>query len=304
MNHLLIAGASSFIGTNYLEKYARSFVQIVVFRPRQKVKKGCQILTNDNLNSYKNSVNIAFYLIHDQYDLEKNLELLQEFIDVCMELKIRNVIFLSSFVVYDFKNYDKVDSKTPYSRNPDPYVQIKQRMEKMIISTVGFSSIHIVQPTIVLGSGGNWTRAFETMRNCPRVKLPRYGKTRCNTIHVDELCLALHKIILGKNCDKRVNKYLLNGHTERTWGQAIGLKSSIIATTNKHRYHESFVINLVIMIIYHIPIFSLKLGILKRLLGKKTSQRGSIKEWTPSGLTREVISYDYKVISSQGTEIC
>ena len=132
MEKLIISGATGFIGGNFLNQYSDQFDQIYAISRTKKLNiKSVQEYTEDEFIEQNGlECEWGLYLTHDNVDLFNNIRLFRKFMRHCVRCKVKNIIVMSSFVVYDFISNEQITRNTPYTRMGEPYVEIKQKIEE------------------------------------------------------------------------------------------------------------------------------------------------------------------------------
>jgi nucleoside-diphosphate-sugar epimerase len=298
MGKLLIAGHSGFIGKHFLGRYRDQFDEIFVYQSRHELVDGLKSSDEISKSPLNCDITAAIYLIHDKFDACNNLKIFKNFLRFCKSRKIPKIIFVSSFVVYDFERYSNVSENTPYSKSKDLYIQTKQKMERLAEGFLDDLSVCIVHPTIVTGDGGNWSRVFSQLKYCPKVVMPNNGRNICNAVNVNSVCEFLFKKIYDDR-NLRFEKCIVNGEADKSWKEYIGLDAEQVLDSNKNRFHDSFLQNAIICGLNLIPNFWLKSNLNKLLnwLANKgqNCHEDRISSWQAVSLTRMVMRANYRV---------
>jgi nucleoside-diphosphate-sugar epimerase len=303
-----VTGGSGFIGSRFIKLFGEKFESV-------KSLDSKTIPLNDYdkiLGSTKNTD----ILIHTAFDhgYKSNIVGIKNILKACKENGIKKLIHISTVSVYDLDFNDKLDENRPYSKFNDPYSKEKRKIEQEIEKYQDRSfDIVILQPTIVYGLGGNWTKYALHVCKAKEVRLPNNGENICNSVYVDDVASAIYQSCLS---NIKYEKILISGDENITWNEfylkqckvlddlALPSNCNIENNTNKNEFHSKNIINFIFILWFKTPlgnIFDLIIGTLKKLRARSYKSTSSDEEMrrflksdigknilTPLGITKKV----------------
>jgi nucleoside-diphosphate-sugar epimerase len=317
-----ITGGSGFIGNRFIELFYDKFDSIKSFD-----SNSCPL---DNYVKILEVTKDIDLLVHTAFDhtYKSNISGIRNILKACEQNNIKKLIHISTVSVYDLDIIGKLDENSPYSKLNDPYSKEKREIEKEIskYKDRGFDII-ILQPTIVYGFGGNWTKYAFHVCKAKEVRLPKSGNEICNAVYVDDVANAIYQSCISK---MKYEKILISGNKTITWKEFYQKQCSILKdlslssncniknNKNENEFHSKRMINFIFILWFKTPfgnIFDLMIGTLKKLRAKSyknTSSNDSLKEFLesdvsenilePLGITKKVHRSKFNVDTSKAKE--
>ena len=207
--NLAVIGGSGFIGNAFINRFGVAFENIKVLDSKDAP-----------LDCYKRILDSTVgidILIHAAFDhsYKSNVVGINNVLKACNANGIKKLIYISSFSVYDPDLTGVVDESSPYSKYNDPYTREKIKVENEINNYKDKRfSVVILQPTIVYGLGGGWTKfAFHAFKSSV-LRLPKFGNGICNSVYVDDVASFIYKSCYT---DISLDKVIVSGNDNITW---------------------------------------------------------------------------------------
>ncbi len=199
-------------------------------------------------------------LIHAAYDAsqpQREGEFARRLVEAGLREGIRTFVFFGSYSTYDALR-DRIDEESPYSDLRIPYLVGKRELENSLRAlSMAHPEARIVmlQPTIVTGEGGSWTRFFNHVANTPLVVLPHSGSAPLNVVDVDIVAEAAVRAALDKTgLSPGFHKFLINGEGAATWAEQIAasasMKPPIILDAGRGLLAEGVMMNMLLCLKY------------------------------------------------------
>ena len=203
---VLITGSSGFIGKILTKKLSKQYKVFSI----DKTKKGrvdnfyhIDLRNKKKLNEFfsKNKVDTIIHLASEIFDenenivYENNIICAQNLIDLAKKYKIKQIIFTSTFSIYE-KNYNNLikESEKPSAKNK--YGLSKFDIEKNL-NLLHNINVTIFRVPIVIGQSRSHRIGilFELIRKGLPIFLIDNGKNKIQFVSVDELNIAIEKTI-------------------------------------------------------------------------------------------------------------
>jgi nucleoside-diphosphate-sugar epimerase len=229
MATLVVTGASGFLGSTFIHQHAHRFDLVKgLGRESRKIAGtnitsiACDLADYLPLLEVTRGVDCVIHTAYDRTDLQKNLIGLKNLINVCRQNRVKRLVYLSSFAVYDPFLEGTLSEEKSYSRHRDPYCRIKQQSEDLLAESFKINELEVIilQPTIVYGILGNWTAHAIKSVASGTLYLPEKGKASCNAVHADDVAEALYlstQADLFNGPRKDVPRFLISGDRAITW---------------------------------------------------------------------------------------
>lgn len=257
--NIAVTGTGGMIGSRFVDMYKEEF-NITCLRSGKDAGRHTYQL-NDYKSIEKNLENIDT-LIHCALDntFKYNLIGLKNFIEAGKSQGLKRLIFLSSFAVYDPYYVGTLSEASPYSKLKDPYTRDKQALENIINSSKSDFKIVILQPTIVYGPKGGWTKHAIDMRLYNSVSLPEKGNMPCNCVYVDDVVKAIYQSTCVE-LHSKITKLLISADTNITWADfykshCIPKDIKIIPQSNLE-FHDNKINNFIFILRFATPLSQL-----------------------------------------------
>ncbi len=313
-----ILGANGFIAKRFAALFSDEFDQFVTLDRKHGALENAEIVEEST-----RGIDVLIHAAFD-HDYKHNILGIHNVLRACTKNKIQKLVYLSTMSVYSPDYTGVLNEEGPYSVLKDPYTKEKQKAEKILAEKAPKSlKVIVLQPAIVYGLGGNWTKFALHAAKAKSIYLPKGGETICNAVYVDDVVQAIYRSCLSVD---RAGTYLISGeviswkyfyqkHAEML--QELSLPNSLSikhAEGNKEFHHNSW-INLIFIIWFKTPLskfFELFLIFLKRIRAKKYSNMNSPatlvaflhspsqREPVPLiGVTRKVHEVEFQVSSEK-----
>jgi len=313
---LAIIGGTGFLGSYFLENYAAQFAQVKCLNRNRDVFEKFSFGPTETIEGKLNDeaaisklLQGMDVLVHAGFDhnYAENVQGMENIIQAIRQKNstVKRVVYLSSYVVYD-RGHKEITEESPQSNYGDIYTEEKLSIEKLIRESASPAEFIILQPTIVLGRGGNWSKVLVEAANSEVVKLSKRGEGICNYVYAKDVADAIYRavVVMSQKFPCAVNSFLITGGTD-TWknvmlSQAgIALKSGLsqpkspkIEDTYDGKYGNSWLENLIISTMYSSAVRLIagptlkfiKQKINERRPGRQISDQ-SMKEYSFRGLS-------------------
>ncbi|MCC7250780.1 NAD-dependent epimerase/dehydratase family protein [Hyphomicrobium sp.] len=238
----LITGASGFIGGRLAEILGEERGVKVRGLVRQfghatrLARFGPEIVAADLTNAEQfhkavEGVDYVFHCAHDMRSRTQNMQGLKNLIDACVRHKVKRLVYVSTFSVYEPFPDGRLSERTRDGDRNWAYVRDKLDMEDLVLKAVREQSLpaSIVQPTIVYGPFSKpWTNAPAEDLVYGTVVLPDRGQGLCNAVYVDDLVdglvlAASHPAAIGE-------RFIISGPEPVAWGDFFGSFADALGT--------------------------------------------------------------------------
>ena len=228
---VLITGASGFIGGRVAEVLTeeqgvkvRGLVRNFGHATRL-ARIGPEIVSADLTNAAQidKAVEGVDYVIHCAHDMRsraQNMQGLQNLIESCVRHKVRRLVYVSTFSVYEPFPDGRLNEETRDGDRSWIYVRDKLDMEEMIFKAVREQNLpaSIVQPAIVYGPfSKSWTNAPAEDLIYGDVILPGRGEGLCNAVYVDDLVDGL--LLAATEPAAIGERFVMSGPEPVGWGE-------------------------------------------------------------------------------------
>lgn len=322
---LAIIGGTGFLGKCFLEEYGPTFSQITLLTRTDtspnKAQVGSLQLINgtlgnrDAIDSLLSGMDV---LVHAGFDhtYTENIRGIRNILYSVNqpENTIRRVVYLSSYVVYD-RGKGTITEESTLSRYCDIYTREKIQIEKIIRQAGSLVEFIILQPTIVLGSGGNWSKVLAEAAQSEIVKLSNGGTATCNFVHVRDVAQAIERAVKipGQHFPAQVTSILITGG-KASWKEVLMVHGQIkanggstegtkarIESTYDGKYGNSLLQNFIIATLYTSILRTLTHPVLKFLKRRIERSKLNSPNFTPSiqysfqGLSKAIQQTDHQV---------
>ncbi len=305
VRNLVITGADGFIGRRFIERYGREYQRVTALvRSRPHPTRAlpdvdyrmCDIA---DLSSLSSSVEHCDAIVHFAYDFAnplRNLDAARHLLTVCRNTGARRLVHLSTIAVYDQTGTGKMTEASPTAKYRDPYTHTKLQIEKVLSSGAGPAGVELVmlQPTIVFGWGGSWTRTALEGCKSERVVLPRGGSGVCNYVYVDDVCQAVFKALAvapdTAAGGPQTRRYIISGPDTVSWREFFQAHCSLVdasrgvdlaASPSKRGFDDNALKNFIFGGLLRMPVaagVTAILGMLRRLRPKGGAHRRALDE--------------------------
>lgn len=238
---VLITGATGFIGGRLAETLLEQGVEVrcavrhfghATRLARLQPKFIAADLANpEQMDKAIEGVDYVFHCAHDMRSRAQNMTGLQNIIAACEKHKVRRLVYVSTFSVYEPFPDGIVSEETRDGDRNWLYVRSKLEMEEMVLKAVREKGLPatIVQPTIVYGPFSKpWTNAPAENLIYGTVILPGSGEGLCNAVYIDDLVdgfilSAVHPAAIGE-------RFIMSGPKPVTWGEFFGSMANALGT--------------------------------------------------------------------------
>jgi nucleoside-diphosphate-sugar epimerase len=317
-----ITGANGFIGSRFIELYKNEF---------EIIKLTSSNVPLNSLEKIISQTKDCDVLVHTAFDhnYKDNILGIKNILKACEINNIKKLIHISTVSVYDPYIEGILNENSSYSTLNDPYSKEKRKIENEIkkYKNSGIDII-ILQPSIVYGFVGNWTKYALHVCKSKALYLPNGGEDICNAIYVDDVAKAIYKSCLS---DVKYEKILISNEEKLTWKEFYQKQCEILKELNlpsncniennnsNNEFHSNVIINFIFILWFKTPlgnIFDLIIGTLKKLRAKSyknTSSKDDLKKilqsvisqdiLIPLGITKKVHSCKFAVDVSKAKKI-
>jgi nucleoside-diphosphate-sugar epimerase len=317
-----VTGANGFIGSRFIELYKNEF----------------EIIKLTSSNAPFNSLEKIIYrtkdcdvLVHTAFDhhYKDNIIGITNIFKACKVNNIKKLIHISTVSVYNPDIQGILNESTPYSKINDPYSKEKRKIENEIEKFKDSSiDIIILQPSIVYGLGGNWTKYALHVCKSKALYLPNSGDDICNAIYVYDVAGAIYKSCFSK---LKYEKVIISNEEKLTWREFYQKQCEILKELNlpsncniennsfKNEFHSKAIINFIFILWFKTPmgnIFDLMISTLKKIRAKSyknTSSKDELKKFlqsdisqdflTPLGITKKVHNCKFVIDTSKAKKL-
>lgn len=321
---IAVTGGSGFLGGCFIELYKNNFDEILTLNSN--------IAPLNDIDKLLNATQGVDVLIHAAFDhnYKYNIIGINNIIDVCIQNNIKKLIHISSISVYDPDIIGALSRKNQYSKIKDPYSNEKQNIEREIKKRAPKSlNIIILQPSIIYGLGGNWTKYALNVCKSASIKLPNKGSQICNAIYVKDVAKAIYQSIVTNTGSQT---FIVSSQTPTTWNEfykkhkqileelKIPSNLEIVDNTDKNQFHSNIAVNFLFFLWFKTPlghVFSLFLEQMKKIRAKKYPTVNSASKlkmfllsnvnqnnMEPIGITRKIHNCHFNLdLSDTSTEL-
>lgn len=238
---VLITGATGFVGGRLAEMLLEQGAEVrCVVRnfghATRIARMGPQIIPADLGNAEQmdkaiEGVDYVFHCAHDMRSAPKNMAGLDNIIASCLKHKVRRLVYVSTFSVYEPFPDGLVNEQTRDGDRGWLYTRTKLEMEARVLSAVRDQQLAatVVQPTIVYGPYSKpWTNAPAENLIYGTVVLPGRGEGICNAVYIDDLVdgfiqAATEPAAIGE-------RFVLSGPSPVSWGEFFEAMASALGT--------------------------------------------------------------------------
>lgn len=329
---IAVTGARGFIGSRFVELYGEQPKVSLTLLASANARHSFFNYALDDYRSIDRALKNVDVLVHCAFDhsYRVNRVGMKNILRACQVNNVKRLVHLSTVSVYEPRAEGVLKESTSYSVLNDPYSREKRAIEQIIDSFDSTFEVVILQPTIVYGLGGNWTRTFFNAGLHKRIALPDGGQCQCNAVYVDDVAMVIHKACNQSLTDRRV-KCLISNDELVTWfdlydrharllGELNGLdeRPEIVSTTEK-TFHDRALVNFIFTLCVKTflgCLFNLVVPLLQQLIsrwrGRQSSteavhypmQKGLIDGTvSPSGMSRLVHRAKFSVDISKARSL-
>lgn len=271
---IAVTGATGFIASRFIELYQNQFAEVISLSSKNAPLNGYQAI-----EKHLQGVDAVVHTAFDHY-YQHNIQGLKNIIQACKKNNVQKLIFLSTVSVYDPNTKTELTEDSAYSSYNDPYAKEKIQLEQMLSNVKGLDVI-ILQPTIVYGLGGAWTKYAINACKHQQLMLPNKGEYACNAVYVDDVAQAIFKAIQVQNIS--FAKFLISGNEQVNWKQFYQLHHQVLSThhlpsdlsvsvATESEFHSKALFNLIFQLWFktklHI-VFDNTIRLLKKMREKK-----------------------------------
>ncbi len=237
----LITGATGFIGGRLAEVLLQQGVKVRCLvrnfgHATRIARMGPEIVPADLSNAEQVDKAIAGvdYVVHCAHDMRsrpQNITGLQNIIAACAKHKVKRLVYVSTFSVYEPFPDGRVSEETRDGDRSWVYVRSKLEMEEMVLAAVREQKLPatIVQPTVVYGPFSKpWTNAPAENLIYGTVVLPDRGEGLCNAVYIDDLVDGF--VLAATRPEAIGERFILSGPEPVTWGEFFGTFAGALAT--------------------------------------------------------------------------
>lgn len=317
-----VTGGSGFIGSKFIELHSEKFESI-----KSLDSKNCPIGVYQKILEATKDIDV---LVHTAFDhsYKNNVSGIKNILKACEQNGIKKLIHISTVSVYKPDLSGILDENSPYSKLNDPYSKEKRKIEQEIEKYKKRDlDIVIIQPTIVYGLGGNWTKYAFHVCKAKEVRLPDNGNKICNAVYIDDVANAIYRASIS---DIKFDRFLISGGEFISWREFYSkhcevlkelhfpLHCNIQNSTNENEFHKMKMLDVVFQLWFKTPfgnLFDMMIGIIKNLRAKNYSNVSSKEELKrflqneaseniiePLAITKKVHNCNFKVDSQKAKE--
>lgn len=308
---IAVTGATGFIASRFIELYQNQFAEVISLSSKNAPLNGYQAI-----EKHLQGVDAVVHTAFDHY-YQHNIQGLKNIIQACKKNNVQKLIFLSTVSVYDPNTKTELTEDSAYSSYNDPYAKEKIQLEQMLSNVKGLDVI-ILQPTIVYGLGGAWTKYAINACKHQQLMLPNKGEYACNAVYVDDVAQAIFKAIQVQNIS--FAKFLISGNEQVNWKQFYQLHHQVLSAyqlpsdlkvgmATEKEFHSKALFNLIFKLWFKTKLhvlFDLCIQVLKKMREKKYAHytlsqaeflKSSLVEshLEPVGMTKKVHHSDFIV---------
>lgn len=326
---IAITGSSGFIGTRFINQYSDKFEEVIalnlsgVNKVEGNIKHIHSHLSNlSDLISYTTECDIFLHLAFD-HKYKENIIGIKNILEACVVNHIKKLIYISTINVYDPDYKGFINEFSPYSKILDPYTKEKQKIERIIASDKNSDlKVLIIQPTIIYGLTGNWTKYAFAAAKSNRLILPQTGKGLCNAVYIDDVTQALFKSCTHgfQSMQNNVEKIIISGESSLQWTDFLDGHRKILENlhfpynksqnviNNSNEFHSNIIYNLIFKIWFKTPfgfMFDFLTSTLKQLRSKNNltiidnKSYNSFLNFEPNNNTVEPIAATKKTFNAR-----
>ncbi|TLT05310.1 NAD-dependent epimerase/dehydratase family protein [Aliarcobacter cibarius] len=294
-----VTGGSGFIGSKFIELFADKFEGI-----KSLNSKSCPLDNYEKILEVTKDIDV---LVHTAFDhsYKNNISGIRNILKACEQNGVKKLIHISTVSVYEPDAKGVLNENSPYSKLNDPYSKEKRKIEQEIEKYKNRAfDIIILQPTIVYGLGGNWTKYALHVCKAKEVRLPESGNKICNAIHVDDVANAIY---LSCTSDVKFDKFLISGSEPITWKEFYSKHCQVLKelklpsncniqnSSNENEFHKKKIVDIVFQLWFKTPIgnvLDMLVGILKKLRAKSyssTNNKSDLKIFLQSEVNENIL---------------
>lgn len=230
---ILITGGTGFIGGRLVEKLMLEHdVEVrVLLRNYSKASRVARFSVDMHLgeltdpDAIDQAVSGCDVVVHCAYNFAAhpdNLAATQLLADAVLRHGVRRLVHLSSFSVYEPLPDGPVDEDSPAEPCGWDYCDTKLTIEQALETAHEERGLPVVmlQPTVVYGPFGVWTRSPCRRLRHGRLLLPGGGAGICNCVYVDDVVDAILLAMTRDGVDGE--RFLVSGPDSVTWKEFMG----------------------------------------------------------------------------------
>ncbi len=287
--NIAVTGSSGFLGKKFIDLYGNYFETIIKLN-----SKNAPLDNKEKVISLTKQINVIVHFAFD-HEYKYNIIGIRNILEACKKNNVTKLVFISSVSVYNPFIKGELNEESNYSKLYEPYSREKQKIEEVIEKEKNKSlEVLILQPSIVYGVGGNWTKfAFNALKT-NSLFLPKYGEGHCNAVYVNDVAQAVYKSCTNKNIEGRFLKLLISGKKVITWFDFYQLHNKLLVKLNlpskfnvrrinkSNKYSDNSLKNLIFYFWYetYIGIFlNYFVSFLKKIRSRKYIDTSSVKNF-------------------------
>ena len=257
MGTALVTGATGFLGGRLVERLVvergvrvrvalRDFARAARLSRFNIQMRRAELTDPEAVGAALRGCDSVYHCAHDFFAPDVNLVAARTIAQACLASRVRRLVYVSSFAIYQPFADDVVDEATPVRPTGWSYQDSKIVIENELLRMAQKDGlpVTILEPTIVYGPfGAFWTSGpIEFLRH-GRVLLPADGRGLCNAVYVDDVVDAM---LASAERDAAVGERLLvSAECPVTWHEyfraherALGTQSIVLLPTEKLRQAE------------------------------------------------------------------
>ncbi len=163
---------------------------------------------------------VVYHCAYDFAEPNRNLEAAKALADACLHHRVRRLVHVSSFSVYEPLSDGDVMETAAWPPCDQRYALNKREAEESLLSRARQAGLPVVilQPTVVYGAFSEpWTLDPVRMMRSGRIVLPDAGDGLCNAVYVDDVVNAM---LLAADADVPPGeRFLVSAAEPVTWLQ-------------------------------------------------------------------------------------
>lgn len=296
---IAVTGGSGFIGSKFIELFGDKFDSV-----KSLNSKSCPLGNYEQILDATKGIDILVNTAFD-HSYKSNILGIKNILKACKQNGVKKLIHISTVSVYDQDISAKLDENSTYSNLNDPYSKEKRKLEQEIenYKNKGFDIV-ILQPTIVYGLGGNWTKYALHVCKAKEARLPDSGNKICNLVYVDDVANAIYQSCVS---DVKFDKFLISGSEPITWKdfylkhceviKELNLPSNCVIqnSTNENEFHKKKLVDLVFQLWFKTllgNVFDMMIGIIKKVRSKSytsTNNNEELKMFLQSEVSENIL---------------
>ena len=287
--NIAVTGSSGFLGKKFIDLYGDNFDAVIKLNSKKAP-------LNDKVKmiSMTKKVKVIVHFAFD-HEYKSNIIGIRNILEACKVNGISKLIFISSVSVYDPFVEGSLNEGAKYSKLYEPYSMEKQNIEKLLEKEKNeFLDILMLQPSIVYGIGGNWSKFIFNSLKTDKIFLPNKGRAYCNAVYVNDVAQAVYMACVSKRIKKRRLRVLVSGEKAIKWSEFYQLHHKLLIGLNLpsqfsindvkklNKYSGSSLKNIIFYLWYETPtglLFNYFISALKKIRSKKFVNTSKIENF-------------------------